>query len=176
MIRKPAPLEYDALMEYAVRTLAGRGHSASELRRKLLRRAAKRDDIQRVVAALTEAGALSDERFAESFAVSRLANRGFGRQRVVRELRARQVGQNVTNEAVDSAYRDTNELELIDRYIEKKFRGKDLPEYLGDPKNLQSAYRKLRMAGFSSGSSMRALKKYSQRADELEDSEDGLNP
>jgi regulatory protein len=170
MIRKPAPLEYEKLMEYAVRTLAARAHSASELRRKLTRRAANRDDIQRVVAALKEAGAISDERFAESFAASRLANRGFGRQRVMRELRARQVGQKVAAEAVASAYRDTDEPELIDNYIVRKFRGKDLPTFLADEKNLQSAYRKLRMAGFGAGNSIRALRKYSQRADELEDS------
>jgi regulatory protein len=124
-----------------------------------------------VVAALKEAGAVSDERFAESFAASRLANRGFGRQRVIRELRARQVGQKITDEAVDSAYRDTDEVELIDRYIGRKFRGKDLPAFLSDEKNLQSAYRKLRMAGFSAGNSSRALRKYSQRADELEDAD-----
>jgi len=170
MIRKPAPLEYEKLMEYAVRTLAARAHSASELRRKLSRRAANRDDVQRVIAALKEAGAVSDERFAESFAASRLANRGFGRQRVIRELRARQVGQKITDEAVASAYRETDELELIDNYIGKKFRGKDLPTFLADEKNLQSAYRKLRMAGFSGGNSIRALRKYSQRAEELEDS------
>jgi regulatory protein len=170
MIRKPAPLEYEKLMEYAVRTLAARAHSASELRRKLSRRAADRDDIQRVIAALKEAGAVSDERFAESFAASRLANRGFGRQRVFRELRARQVGQKIADEAVESAYRDTDEPELIDNYIGKKFRGKELPTFLADEKNLQSAFRKLRMAGFSAGNSIRALRKYSQRADELEDS------
>jgi regulatory protein len=171
MIRKPAPLEYEKLLEYAVRTLAARAHSASELRRKLSPRAANRDDIQRIIAALKEAGAVSDERFAESFAASRLANRGFGRQRVIRELRARQVGQKIADEAVASAYHDTDELELIDSYIGKKFRGKDLPAFLSDEKNLQSAYRKLRMAGFSAGNSIRALRKYSQRADELEDSD-----
>jgi len=171
MIRKPAPLEYDALMEYASRTLAGRAHSASELRRKLARRAAVREDVQRVMAALKEAGAVSDERFAETFAASRLANRGFGRKRVIQELRTRQVGQKIADEAVDSAYRDTDEITLIERYIEKKFRGKDLPVYLADEKNLQAAYRKLRMAGFTSGNSIRMLKKYSQRAEELEDSD-----
>jgi regulatory protein len=172
MIRKPAPLDYNALMEYAVRTLTGRAQSASELRRKLVQRAANRDDVQRVFAALKEAGALNDLKFAESFAVSRLESRGFGRMRVIRDLRARQVGQKIADEAVDSAYRDTDEFELIDGYIGKKFRGKDLPVYLADEKNLQSAFRKLRMAGFSSGNSIRALKKYSQRADELEDSEE----
>ena len=40
---------------------------------------------------------------------------------------------------------------------------------LQDPKHLASAYRKLRYAGFGSSSAIRALKRYADRADELED-------
>jgi regulatory protein len=160
-------------MEYAVRTVTGRGLSVSELRRKLLQRAAKREDVDVVLAALKEAGALNDERFAESFAASRLENRGFGRMRVLRDLRARQVGSKVAEEAVTSAFSETDEITLVESYIAKKFRGKDLPVYLAEEKNLASAFRKLRMAGFSPGNSIRALKKYSQRAGELEDEGSG---
>ncbi len=171
MIRKPAPLEYSALMQYAVRTVAGRGLSASEMRRKLALRAAQREDVDRVVAALQDAGALNDERFAESFAASRLENRGFGRMRVLRDLRARQVSPRTAEEAVTSAYGETDETALIEHYIAKKFRGKDMPVYLAEEKNLASAFRKLRTAGFSPGNSIRVLKKYSQRAEELEDTD-----
>jgi regulatory protein len=171
MIRKPAPLEYSALMEYAVKTVTGRGLAISELWRKLARRAAKREDVDRVLAALKDAGALNDEKFAESFAASRLENRGFGCIRVLRDLRARQVAPKIAEEAVTSAYGGTDETALIESYIAKKFRGKDLPVYLAQEKNLASAFRKLRMAGFSPGNSIRALKKYSQRADELEDTD-----
>src|SRR5947209_8510701 len=37
VIRKPAPLEEPALLEYAIRTMSGRGLSVSELRNKLAR-------------------------------------------------------------------------------------------------------------------------------------------
>jgi hypothetical protein len=50
-------------------------------------------------------------------------------------------------------------------------RGKNLSEYLKEPRNLASLYRKLRVAGFSSPSSIRVLKAYSARANELEEME-----
>ncbi len=53
-MRKPAPLEYDALLEYAARALASRAHSAAELRRKLSQRAANRDDVPRALAVMRD--------------------------------------------------------------------------------------------------------------------------
>ena len=50
-------------------------------------------------------------------------------------------------------------------------RGKILSEYLKEPKNLASLYRKLRVAGFSSPSSIRVLKAYTARANELEETD-----
>jgi hypothetical protein len=52
-------------------------------------------------------------------------------------------------------------------------RGKNLSEYLKEPKNLASLYRKLRVAGFSTPASIRVLKSFSSRADELEELESG---
>jgi hypothetical protein len=43
---------------------------------------------------------------------------------------------------------------------------------LRDEKHLASAYRKLRYAGFGSGNAIRVLKRYAERADELESLED----
>ena len=64
-----------------------------------------------------------------------------------------------------------DEIALVESYIAKKFRGKDLPVYLAEEKNLASAFRKLRLAGFSPGNAIRALKKYSRSAEELEDTD-----
>src|SRR4051812_31821372 len=85
--RRPKPLERDRLMEYAVRSLGGRAQSIGELREKLQRRAAKPGDVDEVLAHLKEIGYLNDQRFAEGFAVARLANDRFGRARVLRDLR-----------------------------------------------------------------------------------------
>ena len=62
-----------------------------------------------------------------------------------------------------------DERALIDAFLRRKFRGVDLAQELKQPAKLASAYRKLRYAGFSGSNSVAALKRFSDRADELED-------
>ena len=56
-----------------------------------------------------------------------------------------------------------------EEYVARKFRGRNLTEYLADPSHLASAYRKLRYAGFGSSACIRVLKRYSDRAEEIEE-------
>lgn len=158
-------------MRYALRALGSRALSSGELRQKLVRRAEHIEDIDAVLAKLKESGYLDDRRYAESYATARLENEGHGRTRVLRDLRQRRVAPALAEQAVDQTFHDTDELDLIDAYLKRKFRGKDLPSWLSEEKNLMSAYRRLRYAGFSSGNSIRVLKRYGQRAEELEDVE-----
>ena len=61
---------------------------------------------------------------------------------------------------------------MIEEYLARKFRATNLPIYLQDEKKLASVYRRLRTAGFSSGASIRVLKRYAAQAEELEGLED----
>lgn len=169
--RNTEPLGREALMNYAAKALAMRAMTAPELRSRLLKRAASKADADEVIARLTEAKALDDRRFAEYYAAARLENQGFGKMRVLRDLRQRSVSGNLAEQVVARTFEGVDEVELIDRYLERKFRGKDLGKYLEEPKHLMAAFRRLRMAGFSAGASMRALRKYSEQADRLEDVE-----
>jgi len=165
-------LDREGLWEYSLRTLGGRAMSAGELRQRLARRAADASDIEPVITRLKQCAALDDSRFAETFAASRLQNKGFGKMRVLRDLRQRRVAPPVAEKAVAGAYQETDEAELIEAFLKRKFRGKNLPQFLGEPANLASAYRKLRLAGFGGSNSIRILKQYSLMADQLEDIED----
>ncbi len=60
----------------------------------------------------------------------------------------------------------------MEAFLKRKYRGKDLGAFLKEEKNLAAAYRRLRYAGFSSGGSIRALKRYASQADELEGMEE----
>lgn len=160
-------------MSYALRALGARAHSSGELRQKLIRRAERAEDVTQVLGKLKESGYLDDRRFAQSYASARLENEGHGRSRVLRDLRQRRIAPALAEQSVDRAFRETDELELIEAYLRRKFRGKDLGPWLSEEKNLMSAYRRLRYAGFSSGNSIRVLKRYAQRAEELEGSEAG---
>lgn len=167
------PLDLDGLWNYAARALAARAQTSSELREKLQRRAARRQDVDQVIRRLKDSGLLNDQRFAESFARWRRENQGFGKARVLRDLMARRVAPSLARETAEAAYRQVDEVALIGQFLERKFRGRDLAALLAEEKNLASAYRKLRGAGFSAGNSIRVLKHYAAQAEQLEDLEPG---
>lgn len=166
--RKARPLDREALWVYALRALGGRAHTVSELTDRLRRRAARQQDVGKVLARLKQAGYLDDRRFAQSYAVSRLENAGLGQMRVLRDLRARRVAPAVAERAVQDAYREVDEAGLIESFLERK----RLTGHLADCRRMAAAYRKLRLAGFSSGNCIRVLKRYSERAEELSALED----
>ena len=171
-VRIPKKLSGEALWEYALRVLGGRAYSASELRQKLRRRAESPDDVNAVMSKLREYGLADDQRFSELFAAARLANAGFGQFRVLQELRSKQVAPAIAEQAVAGAFAGTDEKELAEKLLLRKYRGKDLAAFLSEEKNLASAYRRLRTAGFSSAATLSVLKRYSQRAGECEPADD----
>ena len=166
--RKKRALEESELYDYAVRLLSGRALSSGEVREKLRQRAVPDADVESVIAKLKEFGFLNDERFAEGFATARRDNQGFGKFRVSQDLRKRRVAQTVAERATADAYSEVDEAEQAKKYLERKFRGKDLPQFLAIEKNAAAAYRRLRTAGFGSGIAIRLLKQYTRSAGDLE--------
>lgn len=169
---KNRKLGADGLWDYALRSLDRRAFSIAELRRKLSLRAESPAVVNQVMAKLKEYKMLDDKRFAEIYASSRLEGQSFGASRVLRDLRAKRVSPTEAEQAVKEVYAHTEEFDLASNYLVRKLRGKNLREYLGEEKHLLSAFRRLRTAGFSSGVSMKVLKSYSRRAEELPEIED----
>jgi regulatory protein len=172
--RPPKLLDLEGLMNYAAQALSARALSLNELRTRLRRRAARQEDVSEVVSRLKQAGVLDDRRFADAFANWRRDNQGLGKARVLRDLMARRVAPAVARQAVDDAYSQADEVALIESFLERKYRGRNLGELLGERKNLASAYRRLRMAGFSAGNSIRVLKRYAADAERLEEEASGM--
>ena len=168
MARLPKRLDAAKLYDYALKSLSGRAHSLGELREKLRRRAEESADVEPVLLRLKEAGYLNDRRYAEGFAAARLQNEGHGRMRVLRDLRQHRVAPKLAEQVVQQTFHETDETALVEAYLARKFRGKPLPEYLAEEKNLASAFRRLRYAGFSAGTAIRVLKRYAAAAEELE--------
>lgn len=160
-------------MNYAARALGSRAQTSSELREKLKRRAARREDVDEVLRRLKDSGFVNDKRFAESFAAWRRENQGFGKSRVMRDLMARRVAPALARQTADAAYGQVDEIAMIEKFLARKYRGRDLGALLTEEKHLASAYRKLRAAGFSSGNSIRVLKRFAAEAEKLEDMEAG---
>ncbi|MBS1831626.1 MAG: regulatory protein RecX [Acidobacteria bacterium] len=165
-------LDLAQLQEYAVKLLSGRAMSAGGLKQKLLLKASDPDDIPKVIDTLKEYGYLNDQAFAESYAAARRDNQSFGSARVLRDLQNRRVAAPLAQKAVQQAFAGKDECELIEQFLERKFRGKNLGELLQDEKKLAGVYRRLRTAGYSTGNSVKVLKRYASRAEELESLED----
>jgi regulatory protein len=155
-------LNTEELWEYALRVLAIRPHSEAELRQKLSRRAAAPENVTATLARLREYGFADDRKFSELFAASRLQNQGFGRFRVLRDLRNKRVSSAVAEQAVSEAFAGTDEAELANNFLQRKYRGKNLSEFLSEEKNLAAAYRRLRTAGFRSGVALSVLKRHAK--------------
>jgi regulatory protein len=166
--KPPKLLERDALFAYSLKALGARNLSIGELREKLRKRAVREPDVDEILSQLKQLGYLNDRRFADSVAAHRRDHQGLGQARVLRDLRLRRVPRLVAEAAVADAFRGTDEGERIAQYLERKYRGKDLAAFLQEEKNLASAYRRLRTAGFSSGASIRVLKRYAAQAEALE--------
>lgn len=175
--RKKLKLSEEELYNYAVRLLTGRALSVGEVREKLKTRAEEGADIDSILARLREYKFIDDQRFAENYASARRDNEGFGRFRVMQDLRKRRVAPALAEKASVEAFAEVDETEQAAQFLERKYRSKNLPVFLAEEKNAASAYRRLRMAGFSSGTVIRLLKRYTQRADELEGIEnESLDP
>jgi regulatory protein len=148
--------------------LGGRAHSSGELKEKLRRRAQNEADVDAVLAKLKESGYLDDRRFAENYAAARLQNQGLGKIRVLRDLRQRRVTPKLAEQVTEQTYQATNEAELIEEFLRRKFRGKELGKFFSEEKNLAAAFRRLRYAGFSAGQSIRVLKRFANQPEVLD--------
>lgn len=132
-------------------------------------RADSSESVTAVMQKLHEYGYTDDQKFSEAFASTRLQNAGFGRFRVLRDLQAKRVSSSTAEQAVSKAFEGTEESALIDAYLARKYRSVSLADFLKQDKNVASAYRRLRTAGFSSSGTLAALKRHSQRREDWEE-------
>lgn len=167
--KAPRKLASEELFEYAVKCLGVRGYSTGDLRAKLAQRAAHSPDVDAAIGRLKDVGYLDDRRFAENFAQARVENDGFGRVRILSDLRARRVSGRIAEHAVEQALDGRNEADLIEAWI-----GRRMPSIAGggaieDDRVLASAYRRLRRAGFTSGAILAALKQRAARPESIDE-------
>lgn len=167
MSKRPKRLDQAALQRYAGMLLAQRMMSTGELRQKLHLRAEEPADIDPLITQLTEYGALNDTRYAEVYAGLRKENQGFGQARVSRDLYKKRIAPGVAKSAIAVTYSGSDEMTMIEDYLLRKFRGKNLPEFLSETKNMANAFRRLRNAGYSAGNSLKVLRRYSEAAQSI---------
>jgi regulatory protein len=118
----------EKLKEKAYRYLAARPRSEKELREKLRQKGAGVKLIDRVIEELKEKNLINDEKFAESWAQSRIANRPMGKFLLRRELLQKGIKKETIEQVIKEAYSQENETELAKNLLRKKSRMYKNPE------------------------------------------------
>lgn len=161
------PLEYEGLLEFAIRSLASRMKSERDLRRRMQDRAEPaeegREAMDKVVAKLKELGYLSDERFAADFTRLRKENDKFGQRRVQQGLMQKGIAAPLVKEALGTAYEDVDEAALARAYVERKRMKKPVGE-----KEVAKSMRRLMAAGFSSKAIWKVLRAWGAEVEEVD--------
>jgi regulatory protein len=151
--RKRAPLDEAALFDYAVKSLGNRMRTVRDLKRLMRLRVEEGEPGERaidaVVLRLKELRYLDDTRFAAEYTRLRQENEKFGRRRVQQDLIQRGVHGEIITNALNTAYEDVEETELLRRFIARK----RLKQPAGDRETMaKQTARIMRMlvrAGFS---------------------------
>lgn len=111
--------DLDRCYDTALRILAQRANSSTELRRKLGRREFDPDDIESVIARLQREKLVEDADFAQAFARSRL-RRAYGTTRIGMELQQRGIDEETRKKAVRAATVEEPELEHLRAAMRKR--------------------------------------------------------
>ncbi len=155
---------YEKIMERALRLLSYQPRSVEELRGRLLEKDwADETSVDQVIARLKELGYLNDEQFAASYATSRLTTKPLGRKRLRRDLQRRKLSSQTVENALDEAYTEQSEEDLIERAIKKRLRLKGAPTTREDAKKL---FDYLMRRGFSYDLTLRKVREIGKGIDE----------
>ena len=108
----------------AMRLLAQRDHSETELRRKLAAQDVPEEDVEQAIAYCHEHNWLDDRRFAERYLVMR-SQKGYGVQRIQQELGMKGIARDLIHDAFASS--DIDWCALAKQTAHRKF-GQTLPQ------------------------------------------------
>ncbi len=158
--RKPrAPLEEEALYEYAIGALGRQPRTVAQMKRLLRARVEPEEAGERkvsaVIARLKERGYLNDSAFAENYTRLRQENASLGRRRVQQDLMVKGVHANVIGRTLDAAYEAVNEEALARQHIERRRIRR--PE---DDRQTARVMRLLVRAGFSTATIYKILRQW----------------
>jgi regulatory protein len=171
-VRKPPQLlDEPALYQYAVGALARQMRTVAELKRLMSRRVEPgepgENKMAAVVERLLEQHYLDDPAFASNYTRLRQENQGFGKRRVQQELTRKGVQAELVTSAIESAYAQVSEDELVRRYVARKRIEK--PQ---DDKQTVRLIRRLVGAGFSFAIISKLLKTWDIDASEVDLADD----
>jgi regulatory protein len=131
----------------AVNLLAYKPRSVVELRNRLMEKEWTNSKIvEEVIVKLEGYGYLNDGQFAKDFAASQLRGKPIGKRVLQQKLVMKKLDKETVAAAIENAFEETPEAEVIERAIAKRLRLKGKPETREDSKKF---YDYLLRQGFS---------------------------
>ena len=113
----------------AVNLLTYKPRSIKELRERLMEKDWTNSEIvEEVIKKLEGYGYLNDTQFAGDFAASKLRQKPIGKRVLQQKLTLKKLDKETVAAAIEKAFEDTPEAEVIDRAIEKRLRLKGKPK------------------------------------------------
>lgn len=118
------PMTQQSAYNRSLDALARRSRSTKDLERWLKEREYTQEDVADALERLTASGLLNDEKYAHSFARSRLVDRGMSRRRVAAELARHGIARDVVDRVIGSVVDDEgiDEDAAIETIARKKWR------------------------------------------------------
>jgi regulatory protein len=148
----------------ALRMLAQRELSESQVRQRLTRRGHDDSAIDGAIARLKADGSLDDQRVAAAIARAETGLRKRGRLRVRRRIEAAGIAPSMAQRAVDETFRDIDVDALMAAALDKRLRGRT---ELADDREFQRLYRFLVTQGFEPDRVLNLLRRFRRRGGEL---------
>jgi len=131
----------------AVNLLGYKPRSVVELRHRLMEKEWTNSEIvEEVIKKLEGYGYLNDGQFAKDFAASQLRGKPIGKRVLKQKLAMKKLDKETVDAAIENAFEETPEAEVIERAIAKRLRLKGKPETREDTKKF---YDYLLRNGFS---------------------------
>lgn len=120
----------------AVNLLTFKPRSIEEIRTRLMEKIwTNQEIVDEVIEKLKEYNYLNDEQFATSFAASKIRQKPVGKRRLQQDLYKKKLDNTIIEKAIETAFEETPEEEIIDRAVAKRLRIKGKPETQKDQKN-----------------------------------------
>jgi regulatory protein len=160
--RLAATEQLQAAQATALQYLAARPRTTHEVQQKLRRSGVADEVIDQVIARLHACGSLDDAAYTHAYLTSRLASRGYGPQRLRRELRRRGIGRTLVEGAVqhDLAAEDV----LAAARLQAARRWPRLAREADPAKRQQKLFAFLRRRGFPSATVQQVMQELAQGA------------
>jgi regulatory protein len=119
----------------AVNLLAYKARTINELRERLLEKQWTNERIvDEVIEKLKSYGYLNDDQFALNFSRSKLLGKPMGKRVLRQKLSLKKLDKETIEKAIESAFEENTEADLIERAVQKRLRIKGKPETREDTK------------------------------------------